>query len=79
MTMLSVLIFFFLVRVLLRCYIDITIAIRIMILIKILIIIVLISTTVILHINIVIGTGVRLVGAIAYHGKLDAPARKSQW
>ena len=62
----------------LRCYIDITIAVIIMIMIIILIIIVLISTTIIIHTIILIGTGVGLVGAIAYHGKLDAPADQSQ-
>ena len=76
MTMSSVLIFF-LAPILLRCYTDITIAIMIMIITMILIIIVLMSTTIVIYIIILIRTGVGLVGAIAYHGKLDAPAHHS--
>ena len=42
-------------------------------------VIVLIATVVAINIIILIGTGVGLVGAIAYDGKLDAPAQQSPW
>ena len=38
---------------------------------------ILITTIVIINKIILIETGIGLVGAIAYHGKLDAPAQQS--